>query len=164
MKRFSGILAPVALLAMAAACSPTEEAAPAEEATAVEQAAPSEAEAPAEHVVEVLSATYRPPLGGGSMGVAYLTLRAAQDEQIVGASSPMAQMIELHETVVDGGQATMKSVPTLELPAGETVEFKPGGLHLMVHGPQPVEPGAVFPIELTLASGAKVTADCALMN
>jgi len=44
--------------------------------------------------------------------------------------------------VMDGSTMKMRAVPALELPAGQLVELKPGGLHVMLMDlKQPIKAG-----------------------
>jgi copper(I)-binding protein len=52
--------------------------------------------------------------------------------RVVGASSPVAGVVEIHEMAMDGNVMKMRAVPALELPAGKPVELKPGGYHVML--------------------------------
>jgi copper(I)-binding protein len=59
---------------------------------------------------------------GGSKPV---TLRAVETDSAV--------RLEMHESMVmDGGMMDMKSLDTVDVPAGAKVEFKPGGRHVML--------------------------------
>ena len=42
--------------------------------------------------------------------------------------------VEIHETVEEDGVAKMNHVGRIDIPAGETVMLKPGGLHVMFMG------------------------------
>ena len=45
----------------------------------------------------------------------------------------------------------MRAVPKLDLPAGQTVELKPGGYHVMLMDlKQPLAPGSTVPLTLAL--------------
>ena len=49
----------------------------------------------------------------------------------------------------DGDVMRMRAVPKLELPAGETVELKPGGYHVMLMNLKaPLKRGEIVPIKL----------------
>ena len=61
-----------------------------------------------------------------------MTLTAAQNLKLVGVSSPVAGVAELHEMKMDGEVMRMRAIESLDLPAGKPVEFKPGGYHLML--------------------------------
>ena len=52
--------------------------------------------------------------------------------RLVSASSPVAGVVEIHEMKMDGDVMKMKAIPGLDLPAGKTVELKPGGYHVMM--------------------------------
>lgn len=99
------------------------------------------------------NALYRPPLVDGGTGVAYFSITSKIADRITGVSSPLAKTVEIHESTSAGGMAGMERRDVVELPAGKTVSFGPGGLHLMVIGPQPVSGPATFPIQISLESG-----------
>ncbi len=102
-------------------------------------------------------AEYRAPLGASGIGVAYFSVTSPSDDAIVGISSPQAERIEMHASVTEGTQSSMKRQDRVELPAGKTVTFAPKGLHLMVFAPKPLQPGATFPIQIDLQSGRSET-------
>ena len=83
---------------------------------------------------------------------AYWTLHNTSDApiRVVGASSDAAARVELHETKIEGDVASMKSVDVVEVPAGESIVFAPGGLHAMLIGPKPLRDGDEITIELEI--------------
>ena len=50
------------------------------------------------------------------------------------ASTDVAQVVELHKMELTDGMMKMRKVELIDIPAGGTVELKPGGYHLMVIG------------------------------
>ncbi len=95
------------------------------------------------------------------VGGVFLTLidRGAPD-RLVSATSPIGDMVELHETVNDGGVMKMLPVKALDLPQGKPVELKPGGYHLMVTGlKQGLAMGSSFPVTLRFETSAPVTVE-----
>jgi copper(I)-binding protein len=73
----------------------------------------------------------------GGQSAAYFTLTnpGGPTDALLSATSPAAGMAQLHQTSVDGaGTAAMKPVDRVEIPAGDTVEFKPGSYHIMLMG------------------------------
>ena len=82
--------------------------------------------------VTVNSAWMRATPPGQNVGGAYLKITSATTAYLVGGSSPAAKAVELHESVLENNIMKMHPVPRLELPAGKTVELKPGGYHLML--------------------------------
>ncbi len=73
---------------------------------------------------------------------------------VTGAESLAFADVSLHETRMEGGVSRMREVERLPIAPGKAVELKPGGLHLMLHGPyQPVAAGERVVIVLKLADG-----------
>lgn len=105
----------------------------------------------------VEDATYRAPLTETGVGVAYFSITSNLADRITGVSSPLAERIEMHNSVTHDGLATMEKLESVELPAGQTVTFAARGLHLMVFSPQPVAEDATFPIQIALESGRSET-------
>jgi copper(I)-binding protein len=57
-----------------------------------------------------------------------------------------------------GGAMTMRAIPALDLPAGETVSLEPGGYHIMLlELPEPLELGDTFDATLEFAEADPVT-------
>jgi copper(I)-binding protein len=61
-----------------------------------------------------------------------MKLTAKNGAKLVSASSPVAGVSEVHEMKIDGDVMKMRAVPALDLPAGQTVELRPGGYHVML--------------------------------
>jgi copper(I)-binding protein len=93
------------------------------------------------------------------VGGAFLTLTdSGAPDRLLSASTPAAEMVELHQTVSDGGVMKMVPVAALDLVPGQPVELKPGGYHLMLMGlKQRLDVGATFPLTLTFAKAPPVT-------
>ncbi len=92
------------------------------------------------------------------MRAGYLTIAntGETNDKLLSASSPAFKMIEMHESRMSDGMMTMNEMPEIPVPAGATVEFKPGGLHLMLMGLQQyLEIGDQVPVTLTFESGAQ---------
>lgn len=69
---------------------------------------------------------------GQAVGGAYMTLTAAQDQWLLGGSSPAAGHVEVHEMALQDNVMRMRAIESLHLPAGAPVTLQPGGLHLML--------------------------------
>lgn len=82
---------------------------------------------------------------------AFMQLQAAQDSKLVSASSPLTPHVEVHEMSMQGDVMKMRQVPNIALPAGKTVELKPGGYHVMLLDlKQQVKEGASVPLTLVI--------------
>ena len=56
-------------------------------------------------------------------------------DRLTGGTFPNAARFEIHEMKTEGSVVTMRPLPKgLEIKPGETVEFKPGGYHVMFMG------------------------------
>jgi len=65
------------------------------------------------------------------------------------AESDQFGRIEIHSMRMDDGVMRMRKLDALEVPSGESVELRPGGLHLMLMQPQGrFELGDRFELEL----------------
>ncbi len=82
--------------------------------------------------VQVKDAWARATVPGQQAGGAFMKITASEGLQLVGVSTPVAPVAEVHEMKMDGGVMRMRAVPILDLPAGSTVELKPGGHHIML--------------------------------
>ncbi|MFA7667192.1 MAG: copper chaperone PCu(A)C [Burkholderiaceae bacterium] len=63
---------------------------------------------------------------------AFMQLQAARDSRLVSARSPITPTVEVHEMTLHDNVMRMRQVPAIDLPAGKTVDLKPGGYHIML--------------------------------
>lgn len=110
--------------------------------------------------MEVREAWARATTSTARVGGVFLKLRATgAGDRVVSASSPVAEKVELHETIRDGNVMRMREVPALTVAAGQTVELKPGSYHIMLIGlKQPLNRGESFPLTITFEKAPAVTA------
>lgn len=121
-------------------------------------ASPAAAKQGAERGIDVAHAWSRPAMQG-RVGVAYMTIAdQGAPDRLTGASSPVASRVELHESRVDHGVATMRSVASLAVVPGKPAVLAPSGYHLMLVGlKQPLSAGQSFPLTLDFAGAGAVT-------
>jgi periplasmic copper chaperone A len=82
---------------------------------------------------------------------AYLRLTSDTAAKLIAVSSPAAKSVELHGSEMRDGIMSMRAVESLDLPARETVELKPGGLHLMMMAVQtPLKDGDSVSLTLSI--------------
>jgi len=70
----------------------------------------------------------------GSNSAAYFKVinKADKNDTLVGAQSNSAEIVEIHETFKENNKMGMRAVKFVELPAKSEINFKPGGLHVML--------------------------------
>ncbi len=88
---------------------------------------------------------------GVTVGVAYLTLTndTGKSDRLLRISSPVAEKVQLHRTEIQDGIARMREVSMLHVEAGQTLEFAPNGMHLMLMGlRKPLVAGHPFALNL----------------
>ena len=96
------------------------------------------------------------PAGGG-----FLKLKNnGGDDRLLSASAGVSGTVELHSMGMDGDVMRMRQVDAIALPAGKTVELKPGGLHIMFMGLKaPLKVGDSFPLKLKFEKAGEVTVE-----
>jgi copper(I)-binding protein len=83
--------------------------------------------------VEVKDPWVRAAVPGQTGTGAFMKITAKNGARLVSASSPVAGVTEVHEMKMEGNVMKMRALEGgLELPAGKTVELKPGGYHVML--------------------------------
>lgn len=91
--------------------------------------------------VEIKDAWVRPAMPGQQATGAFMTITAKDGAKLVGLTTPVAGVAEVHEMKMEGDIMRMRAVQGgLDLPAGKAVALKPGGYHLMLmdlKGPLP---------------------------
>lgn len=72
--------------------------------------------------------------GGAKVGGAYLEIKAAagKSDRLVGARSPAAGAVEIHNHINEGGIVKMRRIDAIALKPGASLILKPGGYHLML--------------------------------
>ena len=63
---------------------------------------------------------------------AFMQIIAATDTKLVDVNSSAAGITEIHEMKLENNVMKMRAVDNVALPAGKTVELKPGGYHVML--------------------------------
>ncbi len=107
------------------------------------------AAAAAQAQVSVSGAWARGTVEGQKATGAFMQLRSADGAALVGVESPVAGVAEIHEMRMEGNTMRMRAIPRLELPAGQAVDLKPGGYHIMLMNLKaPLKKGESVPIRL----------------
>ena len=100
--------------------------------------------------VEVKDAWARATVKGQMATGVFMRVTAKDGARLVGGSSPVAGVTQVHEMKMEGSVMKMAEVKGgLELPAGKTVELKPGGYHVMLMDlKQPLAKDTTVPLTL----------------
>jgi periplasmic copper chaperone A len=99
-----------------------------------------------------------PPVAGSSQIVVTIENRGDGRDRLLGGETPAALAVELHQTIIEDGQAMMVELDDLEVPAGGQVRFRPGDLHLMLVVPdETVVVGGTFDLTLRFDRSGEVT-------
>jgi copper(I)-binding protein len=106
------------------------------------------------HVMEPWSREL-PPVAPNGAAYFQVANHGRADARIVGASSPIAKRAELHtHSMVDGVMRMGPVEGGVPVPAGGSVTFAPGGLHVMLMGlSTPLAAGMKFPLTLEFEDG-----------
>jgi copper(I)-binding protein len=86
-----------------------------------------------------------------TVGVVYFTLRndTGRSDRLLKLSTPVASKVQVHRTEVLDGVARMREVAVLHVDAGQTLEFQPNGMHVMLMGlREPLVEGRSFELYL----------------
>lgn len=103
------------------------------------------------------------PAGGGFFIV---TNNGASADRLVAAASPKAGRVEIHTMEIVNDVMVMRPVEGgLEIPAGGTVELKPGGLHIMfMEVAEPYREGTTVPVTLEFEKAGKVDVELPVLK
>jgi copper(I)-binding protein len=116
--------------------------------------------------VEISGAWARATVPGQKATGAFMRITSKNGARLVAVSTPAAGVAEVHEMKLEEGVMRMRAVPGgLELPAGKTVELKPGGYHLMLMDlKQPLQKESAIALTLVFkdAKGAETRTELKL--
>ena len=99
--------------------------------------------------IQIKDAWARATVTGQKGTGAFMKITASQGTRLVGVSSTVAGVAEVHEMKMEGDVMKMRAVPSLDLPAATTVELKPGGYHVMLMDlKQALPPGSTVALKL----------------
>src|SRR4051812_18207418 len=100
--------------------------------------------------VTATAAWARPTVQGQRASGAYATLTATEPVTLVGVSSPVAAVAQIHEMKLEGDVMRMRAVDAVAIAPGKPLELKPGGQHVMLQELKaPLAPNTSIPVTLT---------------
>lgn len=96
------------------------------------------------------------PAGGGFMKLT----NTGADDRLIAVRADVSATAELHTMQMDGDIMRMRQLDGIALPAGQTVELKPGGYHIMfMRLKAPLKEGTSFPATLVFEKAGEVKVD-----
>ena len=117
--------------------------------------------------IEVHEPWARPAMQGGNGGAYFMLHNHSTDaDELLSASSDVADAVELHKSMMDDNGA-MKMVPQDSVPLGADAEvaFAPGGLHVMLIGlKKDLAVGDTFDVVLHFKNHADITVAVMVMD
>ncbi len=86
--------------------------------------------------IEVQEPWARSSPAGVNNGAAFMVLvnSGSEDDTLIGATSPAAAAVEVHQTTMENDVMKMMPLEVVLIPAQGQVEFAPGGYHVMLIG------------------------------
>ncbi len=126
----------------------------------------SEAPAVSQNGIEI----YQPIAMAGKTGEVtggFLSIKntGGAADRLLSASCGAARMTQVHETKMDGGVMKMREVAAIEIPAGQIVELKRGGYHIMLMDlKQDVKAGETTACTLKFENVGEVTVELQVMS
>ncbi|HEX2147297.1 MAG TPA: copper chaperone PCu(A)C [Pseudorhizobium sp.] len=110
--------------------------------------------------LELDGAYVRAMLPGQPVGGGFVTIKntGSEDDRLISVSSPAAGAVELHEMAMQGEVMRMRKLDDgIPVPAGETVELKSGGLHMMfMQVKKPFKEGDTVPVTLMFEKAGSI--------
>jgi copper(I)-binding protein len=87
---------------------------------------------------------------------AYMKITSTEAVKLVGVSTPLTKIAEVHEMKMDGDIMRMRALTDgLAIPANKLVELKPNAYHVMMQDlKQPIVTGASTPLQLHFLTAA----------
>jgi hypothetical protein len=110
--------------------------------------------------IAIDNATARPTFVSNGVSAAYFVIRnsSSAPDRLLAAKSPLANITEVHTIIREGEVMKMRAAGPVEIKAGETLAFAPGGLHVMLVGVKDkLEVGARVPITLVFEKAGERT-------
>ena len=133
-----------------AACGNAETTAPNTETSAASESV--------EGGVEISSIYVQPPFPGRDVAAGFFSLtNNGEDDRLVSVSSSISENVEIHNHIEEDGVMKMRRIDGVDLPSGETVNFRPGSYHIMMFGANIPEGAEEVSVTLNYENAEPVT-------
>jgi periplasmic copper chaperone A len=86
--------------------------------------------------IEIMAPWSRATPKGVASAIGYMTIKntGTTPDRLVGGSVDFARGFQLHSMVMEGDVSKMRDLEGVDVAPGQTIEFKPGGSHVMFVG------------------------------
>ena len=104
----------------------------------------------------------RASAGEANVGAVYLTVvnNSSKLDRLIMVGTDRGGKAALHNHVMKSGVMMMETAGPIEIKPGDRVEFKPGGLHVMLSGlKSPLRKGELFKLRLSFENAGKASGD-----
>lgn len=122
---------------------------------------------PQQSKIEVSQASVR-LLNGDMPAAGYLLIKntGGLNDRLLSVSADFADMLMLHKSSVDSnGIARMEMVMSIDVPAGQQVELKPGGFHILLQGLKAdIKAGDVVTLRLQFEQAGTISVQALVTN
>jgi hypothetical protein len=83
--------------------------------------------------MEIVNPWSRATPKGASTAIGYMTIKnnGTTPDRLIGGSIDVADGFQLHSMEMENGVAKMRELKGVDIKQGQTIEFKPGGSHVM---------------------------------
>ncbi|WP_158743788.1 copper chaperone PCu(A)C [Acidisphaera sp. L21] len=111
--------------------------------------------------VAVTQAWSRASTPAAKTGAIYVTVTAGGPDRLTGASTPVAETAEVHQSKMTNGVMEMRPVEGgLAVTPGTPIHMAPGGYHIMLLGlKQPLQQGSHVPLTLNFEHAGAVNVE-----
>ena len=118
-------------------------------------------------MLSISKAWARATPGKAGNGAAYISISNATKttDRLKIVKGNVAERIEIHTHLLDNGVMRMRQIDGVDLPAGGTIEMKPGGYHVMLIGlSRPLKKGGLFPLTLVFEKAGEVITQVKILS
>jgi copper(I)-binding protein len=86
--------------------------------------------------LEIMGPWSRATPKGASTAIGYMTIKnnGTTPDRLIGGSVDFASDFQLHSMTMEDGVSKMRELKSVDIEPGQTIEFKPGGSHVMFVG------------------------------
>lgn len=106
--------------------------------------------------VTISDAWVRATAPGQTVAGAFLEITSPTRASIIGVESEAAKSAEIHLSGMENGVMKMREIKKIDVPAGKTLRFAPGGYHIMlIDVKHALAPGEKVPLSLKLERADK---------